>query len=203
MISINLKKFFSYFITLLIGVVIGWFLRGEQKVIQEVVKIEKHTDTLTIETIVENISPAKIIYLPFPSTDKPPQDGNPPYAVLEEVAHWDTSTAEGFKADIKYYTASKFFKNKFTIPERIIETTEVVTKQVTLSELPAYEFGIGARLQLEDDVVKALPFLSLAANNKFLFLNYKVGIRTLAEFSPTNAVKIIPEIEGMLNIPFD
>lgn len=201
MVSINWKKFFSYFITLLIGLVIGWFIRGEQKIIKEVTKIERHTDTTVVEKEIEVKSPAKIIYLPSPITDKPPQSGYPEPA-LEEVAHWDTSTAEGFKAEIKYYTASKFFSNKFTIPEKVIETTEVVTKQVTISQMPAYMFSIGARMNYQDEMLKGYPFLSLLANSKFLFLNYSVELKTLADIKG-NGISIIPELEGRFNIPFD
>lgn len=182
--------------------VIGWFIRGEQKVIKEVTKIERHTDTTVVEKEIEVKSPAKIIYLPSLITDKPPQSGNPPVPVLEEVAHWDTSTAEGFKAEIKYYTASKFFRNKFTIPEKIVETTEVVTKQVTISEMPAYVFSIGARMNYQDEMIKGYPFLSLLANSKFLFLNYSVELKTLADIKG-NGISIIPELEGRFNIPFD
>lgn len=78
----------------------------------------------------------------------------------------------------------------------------MVTKQVTISQMPAYMFSIGARMNYQDEMLKGYPFLSLLANSKFLFLNYSVELKTLADIKG-NGISIIPELEGRFNIPFD
>lgn len=206
MISINWKKLFSYLITFLLGVTLGWFLWGKQEVITNTVikeTVVQKTDTVLVENKIYIKSPAQTLTVEKPD----PQGGAlPPGSAFEEIAHWDTVTTDGFTADINYYKESNFFENRFVIPERKIFKEKIVTKeiekQIVSKVMPAYVFGIGARMNYQYELIKAYPFLSLTANNKFLFMNYSVEIKTLADIKG-NGLTIIPELEGRLNIPFD
>lgn len=204
MIRIKWTKVFSYLITFLLGVTLGWFLWGNQKVITNTVVKEtvvEKTDTVTIENKIYIKSPAQTILTPDPESG-----AVPPGSTFEEIAHWDTLTKDGFTADINYYKKGNFFENRFVIPERKIFKEKIVTQEVTtertLSKLPDYVFSIGARMNYQNELIKGYPFLSLAANNKFLFINYLIAVSTLADVKG-NGISIIPELEGRFNIPFD
>lgn len=208
MIRIKWTKFFSYLITFLLGVTLGWFLWGKQEVI---------TNTVIKETVVEKtdtVVTEKKIYIKSPATTltvhHTPDTHNgavvPGSILFDEVAHWDTLTKDGFTADINYYKKGNFFENRFVIPERKIIKEKIITKEIekeiVTSKMPAYVFSAGARMNYQEDLLKGYPFLSLAANNKFLFINYSIAITTLADIKG-NGFTIIPELEGRFNIPFD
>jgi hypothetical protein len=208
MIRIKWTILFSYLITFLLGVTLGWFLWGKQEVI---------TNTVIQETVVEKVDTflvEKKIYIKSPATTltvhQSPDTHNGADSAgsiyFDEVAHWDTLTKDGFTADINYYKKGNFFENRFVIPERKIIKEKIITQEVTvdrvISKMPAYVFSAGARMNYQEDLLKGYPFLSLAANNKFLFINYSIAVTTLADIKG-NGISIIPELEGRFNIPFD
>ena len=208
MININFKKIVSYLIVFALGFCLGWYVFSGQEIIEKITvkeKIVEKTDTLTITKTIYTKTPATTLIV---TSTPDPQSGGAalPSAFEEEVAHWDTLTEDGFSADINFFKRQNLFENSFVIPERIITKEKTITKEIeketTITKLPAYVFAVGVNLPWEDSQIKVLPFLSLTANEKFLFINYSIELKTLADIKQ-NGFTLIPEVEGAINIPFN
>lgn len=175
----------------------------------ETIHTVERTDTSTAVKGVSSISPAKIIYMPSDRLHiSPGESGNLPkpdssLIWYEEVAAWDTTTADGFKADVKYFTQSKYFQNSFEYPERIItkekETTKTVNTVQTVSTIPEWQLGIGAKGLFQENKFEYAPFLSLSYNTKIWFAFFEFQGKALTQFD-AGRIKMEPELSTQIKI---
>lgn len=206
----------SKVVLFLIGMLSGLLLVQAYNVLFYTEPVISRTETThTIETIdtatavkgISSVSPAKIIYVPVLHTS-PGESGVIPALDsslywFEEVAAWDTTTADGFEANIQYFTKRKYFSNSFKYPERIITkevtTTKSETSVETVTKIPEWQLGAGAKGLLKDSRFDYYPFISLAYNTKVWFMLFELEGKALTQFE-TGRIKMEPEITSQLKI---
>ena len=198
------KAITTYTAFVLVGIFIGYLLFHTTPVQQ--ISVKEKTETIEtsrseeIKKEVEAVIPAEIAKEEAPANLVEKYFASEP-EVKNEVARWDTITADGFEAHVKYFTKQNLFVNNFTYPEKIVYKTKTVhtttdsTTVKLITEMPAFQLGGGVKT-LYDNEFKLIPYCNLAANTKLWFLHATVEVRTL--FESNN--KITPEIEGKLSI---
>lgn len=206
MVTVNKSILTTNLVFLVIGIGLGYLLFHKAPVASTVTTQNTET-TETTHTVQNNIevdavSPGKVTKEKLPEFAEVYFEAVP--EVKNNVAKWDTLTADGFEAHVKYFIEQNLFVNNFKYPERIVYKDKIVTTTSTevkteiVTELPAFMFGGGVKAGY-DDKLKVMPFLHLAANTKLWFFIASVEARALIDNSNLQ-INIKPEIEGKLSI---
>lgn len=135
--------------------------------------------------------PGKIVYVPVPGEDN-----------TEKVACWDSASADGFYAEVRYSITRNVFRNKFILPEKTIHDIDsilVYSENVTTNiknELPQWQLGIGVKTFYQDKL-QYFPNINLTFNQKVWFMYFSIEGKALTQFE-SGGIKMIPELDAKL-----
>ena len=124
---------------------------------------------------------------------------------MERVSYCDSTWDNGFEYHIQYYHKADQFRNRFVLPERTINnetsvnTSSQTNSVITLTELPQWELGFGAKAWMVDSKISYTVFPVLAYNKKIWFTNLTIeakgGLQLL-----NGGISLNPELEAKLKV---
>jgi hypothetical protein len=180
------------------GIFSGGFFCGKATT-SNVASVSKK-DSIRVVHIVDTLvkykteyfeAPGQIIYIPVSGDSS------------EKTACWDTTTSDGFSANIKYSITRNLFKNRFTLPEKTINHIDSIlvysekTTTIIENEFPHWELGIGAKCFYQDSKFQYFPYLDLTFNQKVWFMDFSIEGKALTQFD-SGGIKMIPEINAAI-----